>query len=345
MKPFHLFALVTCLVLLSCGDSPKSVYLSHELLFRDQYIGEYLKIEDSDHLITVSRQTPTRSGLGLVRIDWRDKSIEILDPSAIEAKNIFISHDEISFLDRDRIAWLVAGERRELLSHSAKRLFGFESQDRFWLFSFEDAENQTKTLCLSKTDDSWQEIPIDGRVLKQIGARLWVQSQEGIMIINLSSCEDFVIESNQVILPKVYTQYLEVYQAKTKTHIAFLDEGDGCLKHIVFNENHVIESRQTVDGKPDDSYVGMDIQFFEWESQLGLLYLDGWELSPKIALFDGSKWRTHLLPAFGASGFYNQVIRVEGNELIAAWHAFRTAFSNDDVSFEDLVLARIRLDF
>ena len=341
----RLYFAAALVLLMSCGGSSSSPFLGYEVLFRSQYLGEYLQKQGSDYLVSVSRNTPTEKGLGLVRLKLDDLSIEVLDESAVEAKDIFLSETDIAFRDRDLVSWISNEEKRELSDFSTKKLSGFSSLENFWFFSFKDSENQNHALCISKTDDSFNSIALDADVIKQEGFNLWVQSNEGVQLLKLSSCENLSVESVQTILPQIKTQYLQTHRWNNKTQLAYLDEGDGCLKHVILNEAYGLESQKIVDGKPDDSYVGMDIQFFEWESQLGLLYLDGWELSPKIALFDGATWKTQSLPAFGASGFYNQVLQVEGNELIAAWHSFRTAFSNDDVSFEDLVLARIRLDF
>lgn len=340
-----LYFSVALILLMSCGGSSSSPFLSYDVVHRAQYLGEFMQKDGANHLVSVSRDTPTEKGLGLVRLKLDDLSIEVLDESAVEAKDILVSEKDIAFRDRDLISWIANQEKKELSSFSATKLSGFSSEENFWIFSFKDSADQNHALCFSKIDDSFNSIALDTEVIKQEGFNLWVQSNEGVQLLKLNSCENLSVESVQTILPKIETQYIQFYSWNGKKQMAYLDESDGCLKHIVFNETYGIESQSLVDGRPDDSYVGMDIQFFEWESQLGLLYLDGWELAPKIALFDGSKWRTQSLPAYGASGFYNQVMQVEGNELIAAWHSFRTAFSNDDVSFEDLVLARIRLDF
>jgi len=63
-----------------------------------------------------------------------------------------------------------------------------------------------------------------------------------------------------------------------------------------------------------------------------------------MARMKNGKWSAQELLIKGAVGFYTQVLSVKDNLLTIALHNFRSDYFNEDSTFEDLAVAKIRLD-
>ncbi|HND85634.1 MAG TPA: hypothetical protein PLU50_07485, partial [Pseudobdellovibrionaceae bacterium] len=114
------FGILFCFGLLSCeGGASKISNL--EIVEESSSLGEYLQMESSTSLITVKRESPG----GLVRVRTQDKSIEILDPDALQAKDIFFSQGRIAYRLGNAIRIWSEGKIAELPVVAAK-LRGFQ---------------------------------------------------------------------------------------------------------------------------------------------------------------------------------------------------------------------------
>jgi len=351
MKKF----IAVCLLILnySCLSSDTSrvnpiIYESFEIYREDLHIGEYLQVDSEGRLITVVRDKGS-DVRGLVRIDMRrSQEIEPLDPQAIDAKDIHYRNSRIIYRRDKDLNFFQAG-RSHSLSEQVNRVFNFHWSSAGGRADVETASGLYVSLCFDENADVISETTSPGRIIRSVLADHveWIlyQNSQGIGLLKNLDCN--AQSTNTILLEEsIESEFGSLLIHEKKLYAYYLDKKTGQLRvTIVDLETETRLSTEVVDGIAFENYVGMDQAAF-WDPVLNapaIIYLDAWRLRLRLARRHPDGWRSEEIALAGAVGFYTQVLEVNANHILFAFHSFRNQRPDRTSSFENLNILRIEL--
>lgn len=338
MKVWIVF-IILLLLLSACGGSENHI-VKYEIIHRSLHIGEYLSPLPNEYILSVSRDTESENGMGLVSINPKSFELEVIHPEAKDARELQTSSDLIAYRSKNQVHYIDKGKSFYLPSLAVTHLRGFQARESSLLFVVEDLSAKTRFLCFDRKGNQESERIYDLQVLAEMNSAsesyiYFVRSKRGLEILEFSKCPELNEVRRQLIIPRIQTRYLSFLPGPSISYLFYLDESDGVLKVVHLNQKMEVQDTQIVDGKAHESYVGLDPRSFYWQGVPAISYGDGWKLQPRVAIQNGNTWKVLELKIEAASGFYPYVIDSSGPHLKLLWHNFRTYHKNI-VSFEDL---------
>lgn len=322
-----------------CSSSaPQSDH--YRLIQSDLHIGEYVQVYDPETVVTVSRKGATT---GLVAINIESEDLKVLDATASEARDIKTS--------RGKIAYRVGKELRFyhdkpiVIAVEIEKLRTFKWHDDYGRIT---ADNNNKK-------GIWITFRLDGSIIStglikgsarasvsdSASELVFTQTNQGLMWHRFESSDRSYQSEGFVIEGKGHGAYVAARFIASKLYVASFDELSGTLKVAERSKSGENFNISDVDGTPSKSYRGLDIAIFDDRSHAGLIYLDGWALKPRLAIFRNNKWTSRELNFKGATGFYTQIFRESEDTISIVFHNFRSTTDGIVQSFEDLAFAVI----
>ncbi|TVQ77801.1 MAG: hypothetical protein EA369_08405 [Bradymonadales bacterium] len=308
-----------------------------ELVYPEWNIGEYSQATSSDQLYTVIRDSdaPRR---GLVRVRLSDRRIEVIDEEATDAKDlIWQKGGHLVYRVGSRLHYRNGREHAQL-NLEMERLQGFHWMDQKAQVFYESLSGQSHFACFSPEAEITELASLPVQVVASYASNgllyLVANDEQGVIFVEMPFCQKDPIRSER-LHPAVRTQYAWIGHWNDKLQVIFLNEYTGELIHVDWTPEI---RKRVIDGRPGESYRGMDMAVFQDEQNFGLVYLDAWRLELRIAELKNGAWQSQRIPIPGALGFYNQILELKGGVLKASTNSFRTQLGRFEVSNDDLIL-------
>jgi len=323
--------------------------LPHQSIHPELHIGEYATALNAKEILTFSRgpKEPT----GLIKVNIETKNLEVLDSNAKEGKDLHLQNSWLYYringslfrrplvADQKSIIQKISSEVEKLKAVSIVGDYEFlllkkENAGDFLICRKGDSAEFTAHP-LSQQGVSMRASP-DGQVI------LMIETNSGLYLAK-ASCEKGFIQS-QIIEAHAQSNYAKFFQDQDRHWLAYLQEEKGTLQVVEFDaQNLKIKENLKAAGKEFESYSGMDIAFFHDRQKPGILFLNGQTLKLHWTRWQNQSWQESEIPLQGAVGFYNTILKNEKNKLTVSTHAFRAINSQNNYSFEDLVILDLDL--
>lgn len=332
-----LLVILAAVLSISC-DSSKSRVASNKIVLENLHLGEYLQPWSPSSVITVDRSP---NG-GLARVDLGSEKLEILDSTAVNARDVFLSNESIAYRINKSIRVWFKGKIIEFPAN-AERLRYFAAEDEIFTFIWDADDKSTRWRRINSGLTILGEGLLHGSPRSHL---IW----DGDLILALQTSTGLEIcrwKNDQCtkwmqIEKGIVGSYARFKELNGQWYLAYFDETLGVLKMATMTSEGL--KIETVDGEPFKTYRGMDIAIFRGlNGNPGLLYLDAWTLKLRMAQKTSSGWSSEVLPFDGALGFYTQVLEESDRRIRIAFHSFRTDHPDRRQSFENLMVADIKL--
>jgi len=344
MKPlFAIFVVMSLSFFISCGDGSSSRIRSSKIIHEEVHLGEYMQVESPTSLISVQRDGESP---GIVRINLKTDSIEVLDPSAKDARDIRASADVVAYRVGFSLKFWKSGGVFQLIDFPILRLRGLQTIDQALRVYVDTSLDQSMWLKL----DAAGNLLSSGALAGSLRANLLNAQGEEVFLLQETNEFSFWKFESEIPhkLVTIETGKLGSYAAMKflsdgSLWAGYFDETAGTLKAIsLLDPSHKIH---LVDGIPGKTYRGHDIAIFDDQGKPGFVCLDAWSLKIRMArMSESGIWTSEDLGVKGALGFYNQILDLSNRRLKIATHYFRTDHEDRRQSFENLGILEIQLD-
>lgn len=340
---FHAYGILLLIMLAgltSCSSSSSSPLISYGLIHEEKSIGEFLKTSPKEW-VTADRSS---SSGGLIRIDPQSHQIEVLDPTAFQAKDIFLSDSKILYrVDKEIRFW---NSRVQSLKTNALKIWNFIWCEDYGLLFYQNTSRQNLWLRIRSDGSILDEgtAPGEGReILEKDKTLYWFYNQgSGFYLLTWPSSEAPKAQG-ALIEAQVQASYVDARFLNERLWVAYQDHGAGTFKMASRANTESPFLIEVVDGTPNQTYVGMDPAIFKDQSTPGIVYMDGWKLKLRLARKIEGQWKTQEIPIQGAVGFYTNIISESSDEIQIAFHNFRSQIDTYEARFENLAIARLKL--
>jgi hypothetical protein len=321
----------------TCGDENSSPILRSEVHHSELNWGEYLQKESETSLITVSRGDI--SG-GIVRLHLDSNRVEVIDPTAREARDLLLSQGQIAYRLNDEIH--LSSDASRVIATGAARLrsFFFDPKQSSADIAVDGIDR--RSYLIHFTTDPLQEttaLPILGSVRASFE---WKQDQYFLIQtatgLELGKRSDLATGKSFQKVSSVQSSYAAVLVTADDLHIVYLDDDTEDLKWAR-RPAHLDNGDFEI--KPLDSELRQDLELYDDHGKPGVFGVTRdltlrWSHSGP----DGNIVSEDL-PFQGALGFYPKVISAQVDALEIAFHTFRTTKPDGSSLFESLTTARI----
>lgn len=323
------------LVQVSC--SSQSSVVEAELLFEGKQMGEYLQRKDSQ-AFTFVRNGDQR---GLVSVDLDSLKLEVLDPKGYSGRDLMWAEPYWIYRLENEVVFWRPGDRKLLATPDIHRLKSvLKNEEGVFELSYIDHLEETRIQCGD------QIYNLSGRILHSAWKqdRIWslAHYQEGLFLIQRDFCSNQIRESKK-LAKAVLVKDVSVWSESPELAFTYLNEMTGELFWLVLTDWEQDPVIERVDGQAGESFVGMDLSFFEDQEAPGMIYLDAWALKIRMARKIEGEWKSEQLPILGAVGFYNQALRVNETEVDLVFRAYRAQLRSYASQFERMQRIRIPL--
>jgi len=352
MTTYRIASVFFFIFLASCQSKP--LYESsqaHRSIHPELDIGEYSVRLNEKEILTFSRgqKEPT----GLLKMNIENGNIEIIDGNAKAGKDLALESSWLYYRIEDSIyrrpfgTGVDAQTLVQKISSGVEKLKAVTIVNEFEYLLLKKEKVGDFLICRKGDSSEYvsHTIPQQGvamRALENGNVLLLIENTSGLYLAEAGCLTGF--GRSVLVEARAQSNYAKFFEDESGAWLAYLQEEKGTLQMLSFEiKNLEILENLPVAGKAFESYVGMDIAFFSDGKKPGVLFLNGQNLKLHWSRYKNQAWREEPIKLTGAVGFYNTVLKRNKNLLTITTHAFRAINSENDYSFEDLLVMDLDL--
>lgn len=366
MKLGALSGALLALVCMSCSSGTQDLRLESKIVndtlpaeyfasfqlstyFLDSHFGEYAHAISPHQIVSVEREKTKQADPGIMSFDFSTQRRQLLHPNLTQAKDLHLLRDLIFYRVDNQIFVKPTGGNAIVLGDSTTRLIGVQELEEAVAVYILDGNKESKRLCVSKdelshlsTHDILAEILYVSPSSKERDSRVFWKNRQGLHLAQMQRCDSPPLKVDHVQDGQGFS-YLKAFRYQDSDFIAYLNQPEGNFELLRLSSDGGWSSER-IDGKDFEDFVGMDWIWFQDGTRPGFIYLDAWNLKPKVAIFRDGAWKAYHLPFSGAGGFYNVLMSQQDKNIRFAFHSFRYRDSeNLEDYFENLHLGELVL--